>query len=212
MIINSIRLLAFIILFVTIIIKDIPFKKIFKDAIIQLYIAIFCISILILVDNITGFILTLSSLIIYFRIYSDEIKKKNELNKRETLLKSSDNTSIQDKVSKTDTEHNKCNHNKCSMDIPKKKIISNDSNYSNDSHLVPYITEENLLAAQTNIVDIINYKLNIESTDLNNLDIKKGPLYKIQGIPDVEENIENNHIRGYDIQNEYLGKMNYNIL
>ena len=212
MIINSIRLLAFIILFVTIIIKDIPFKKIFKDAIIQLYIAIFCISILILVDNITGFILTLSSLIIYFRIYSDEIKKKNELSKRETHVKSSDNTSINDKVSKEDNEHHKCNLNKCSMDIPEKKIISHDIQDIHNSNLVPYITEENLLAAQTNIVDIINYKLNIESTDLNNLDIKKSPLYKIQGIPDIGENIENQHVRGYDIHNEYLGKMNYDIL
>ena len=35
MIINSIRLLAFIILFVIIIIRDIPFKKIFKEMLIQ---------------------------------------------------------------------------------------------------------------------------------------------------------------------------------
>lgn len=207
MIINSIRLLAFIILFVIIIIRDIPFKKIFKDAIIQLYIAIFCISILIFADNITGFILTLSSLIIYFRIYSDEIKKKNELDNRETLVKSSDSST----TSETDNKHNKCGVNckhgdKCSMDIPKKKNIFNEKA---DDNSVPYITEENLLAAQTNIIDINNYTLNIENTDLNDLDVKKGPLYKIQGLPDVSEN---NQIRGYDIQNEYLGKMHYNIV
>ncbi len=69
MILNSLRLLAFIILFAIIIIKDIPFKKIFKDAMIQLYIAIFCIAVLIIVDNITGFILTLGVLIIYFPRY-----------------------------------------------------------------------------------------------------------------------------------------------
>lgn len=78
-----------------------------------------------------------------------------------------------------------------------------------DDNSVPYITEENLLAAQTNIVDIDNYKLNIENADLNDLDVKKGPLYKIQGLPDISEN---NQIRGYDIQNEYLGKMHYNIV
>jgi hypothetical protein len=211
MIINSIRLLAFIILFVIIIIKDIPFKKIFKDAIIQLYIAIFCISILILIDNITGFILTLGSLIIYFRIYSDEIKKKNELNKRETLVKSSDTSETKDVSSCSAKDHGKCGEHckhgdKCSMDIPKKKNIFNDKA---DDNSVPYITEENLLAAQTNIIDIDNYKLNIENIDFNDLDVKKGPLYKIQGLPDIGEN---NQIRGYDIQNEYLGKMHYNIV
>jgi hypothetical protein len=211
MIINSIRLLAFIILFVIIIIKDIPFKKIFKDAIIQLYIAIFCISILILIDNITGFILTLGVLIIYFRIYSDEIKKKNELNKRETLVKSSSASDTKDVSSCSAKDHGKCGEHckhgdKCSMDIPKKKNIFNDKA---DDNYVPYITEENLLAAQTNIIDIDNYKLNIENADLNDLDVKKGPLYKIQGLPDIGEN---NQIRGYDIQNEYLGKMHYNIV
>jgi len=217
MIINSIRLLAFIILFVIIIIRDIPFKKIFKDAIIQLYIAIFCISILILIDNISGFILTLSALIIYFRIYSDEIKKKNELDKRETLVKSSDASETKDTSCCTGgsgcsaKDHGKCGEHckhgdKCSMDIPKKKNIFNDKA---DDNSVPYITEENLLAAQTNIVDIDNYKLNIENADLNDLDVKKGPLYKIQGLPDISEN---NQIRGYDIQNEYLGKMHYNIV
>ena len=211
MIINSIRLLAFIILFVIIIIKDIPFKKIFKDAIIQLYIAIFCISILILIDNITGFILTLGSLIIYFRIYSDEIKKKNELNKRETLVKSSSASDTKDVSGCSAKDHGKCGEHckhgdKCSMDIPKKKNIFNDKA---DDNYVPYITEENLLAAQTNIIDIDNYKLNIENTDFNDLDVKKGPLYKIQGLPDIGEN---NQIRGYDIQNEYLGKMHYNIV
>ena len=38
-----------------------------------------CPPVLIIVDNITGFILTLGVLIIYFRVYSEEIKKKNEL-------------------------------------------------------------------------------------------------------------------------------------
>lgn len=235
MIINSIRLLAFIILFVIIIIKDIPFKKIFKDAMIQLYIAIFCISILILIDNITGFILTLGALIIYFRIYSEELRKKNELEQKdskgvETLVKGSDNN-----VNNVHTEEGKCKCNghhekcekhgdkskhsehsehekcdKCTMDTPKKKNIFNETT---DDNLVPYITEENLLAAQTNIVDISNYNLNIENSDLNNIDIKRGPLYKIQGLPDANElNGENSHVRGYDIHHQYLGQLPYDIL
>ena len=89
MIINSLRLLAFIFLFAIIIIKEIPLRNTLKDSIIQLYIAIFCIAILIIIDNITGFIITLGILILYFRIYSDEIKKKNELNKENLNKKNS---------------------------------------------------------------------------------------------------------------------------
>ena len=71
MYINTIRLLAFIVLFAIIIIVEIPFKKLFKDPTIQLYIAVLCIAILMLLDNISGFILTIGILIIYFRIYTD---------------------------------------------------------------------------------------------------------------------------------------------
>ena len=212
MILNSLRLLAFIILFAIIIIKDIPFKKIFKDAMIQLYIAIFCIAVLIIVDNITGFILTLGVLIIYFRVYSEEIKKKNELEKN--------NESSPNKHDKPDNnyqkeqiEHKEHNNtcDKCTLDIPKKKNIFNEKD--NDSGYVPYISEEHLLAAQTNIIDTNNYHLNIDTEDLHKLEIKRGPLYKIQGLPDINDlNGEINHIRGYDISNEYLGSLSYDIL
>ena len=239
MIINSLRLLAFIILFAIIIIKEIPLKNTLKDSIIQLYIAIFCIAILIIIDNITGFILTLGILILYFRIYSDEIKKKNQLNKDDLKKKDPiqfpiDN--IEEKENNIEHDSNKCN--KCSMDIPKKKNIFNNQDIIHthgniEDNYVPYISEEHLLAAQTNIIDIDNYNSNIENTDFNNLDIKKGPLYKIQGLPetslisekqnsslnplnneinDKNSNLDNTHIRGYDIYNEYLGKLSYDIL
>lgn len=213
MILNSLRLLAFIILFAIIIIKEIPFKKIFKDALIQLYIAILCIAILIIIDNITGFILTLGILIIYFRVYNDEIKKKNELEEKyketntDTINKSSEN--IENKNSLEHKEHkHTCG---CTLDIPKKKdiLINNDIN----DNYVPYISEEHLLAAQTNIIDSHNYNLNIINDDINKLDIKKGPLYKIQGLPDTNDlNIDNNFIRGYDYSSEYLGSLSYDIL
>jgi hypothetical protein len=48
---------------------------------------------------------------------------------------------------------------------------------------------------------------------LHKLDIKRGPLYKIQGLPDSSDlNGEINHIRGYDISNKYLGSLSYDIL
>jgi Ca2+/Na+ antiporter len=238
MIINSLRLLTFIILFAIIIIKEIPLKNTLKDAIIQLYIAIFCIAILIIIDNISGFILTLGILILYFRIYSDEIKKKNELNKEDLNKKSSstDNNINNIEEHKDNIHHSDTKCNKCSIDIPKKKNIFNNQDIihthgNNEDNFVPYISEEHLLAAQTNIIDIDNYNLNIENTDFNNLDIKKGPLYKIQGLPDEQivsvspkdnnpnneisdknNDIEIKHIRGYDVNNEYLGKLSYDIL
>ena len=234
MILNSLRLLAFIILFAIIIIKDIPFKKIFKDAMIQLYIAIFCIAILIIIDNITGFILTIGILILYFRIYSYEIKKKNEIIK-EDLKKEHIDLSINNIQENIDSDTNKCN--KCSIEIPKKKDIFNQNSIlthgNTDDNYVPYISEEHLLAVQTNIIDIDNYNSNIENIYFNNLDIKKGPLYKIQGLPEtpllISETLNNEpnniqindknsnyiditYIRGYDVYNEYLGKLSYDIL
>jgi len=241
MIINSLRLLAFIFLFAIIIIKEIPLRKALKDSIIQLYIAIFCIAILIIIDNITGFILTLGILILYFRIYSDEIKRKNELNKENLNKKISkefpiNNTEEIENTKNTENiehDNNKCN--KCSIDIPKKKNIFNNQDIIHthgniEDNFVPYISEEHLLAAQTNIIDINNYNSNIENLDFDNLDIKKGPLYKIQGLPetsllsekqnnpfnneinDKNKNLDITHIRGYDVYNEYLGKLSYEIL
>lgn len=224
MIINSLRLLAFIFLFAIIIIKEIPLRKALKDSIIQLYIAIFCIAILIIIDNITGFILTLGILILYFRIYSDEIKRKNELNKENLNKKISkefpiNNTEEIENTKNTENiehDNNKCN--KCSIDIPKKKNIFNNQDIIHthgniEDNFVPYISEEHLLAAQTNIIDTNNYHLNIDTEDIYKLEIKSGPLYKIQGLPDINDlNGEINHIRGYDISNEYLGSLSYDIL
>jgi Ca2+/Na+ antiporter len=214
MILNSLRLLAFVILFAIIIIKDIPFKKIFKDAILQLYIAIFCIAILLIIDNITGFIITLAVLILYFRVYSEEIKKKNELEEKNKEDSPKEQCKHKEhKEHKEDKEHKEHNEtcNKCTLDIPKKKSIMDETDNSNG--YVPYISEEHLLAAQTNIIDTNNYHLNIDTDDLHKLDIKRGPLYKIQGLPDSSDlNGEINHIRGYDISNEYLGSLSYDIL
>jgi Ca2+/Na+ antiporter len=214
MILNSLRLLAFVILFAIIIIKDIPFKKIFKDAILQLYIAIFCIAILLIIDNITGFIITLAVLILYFRVYSEEIKKKNELEEKNKEDSPKEQCKHKEQCThKEHKEHKEHNEtcNKCTLDIPKKKSIMDETDNSNG--YVPYISEEHLLAAQTNIIDTNNYHLNIDTDDLHKLDLKRGPLYKIQGLPDSSDlNGEINHIRGYDISNEYLGSLSYDIL
>jgi len=180
MIINGFRLISLIILCMIFIIKDIQYKKLFKDPLMQLYLAIICITIIMLIDNITGFILTIGLLLIYFRIYTNEIKNKTD-----------DNKNIAKFTNEVD---------KCSMDHPSIKSIVESAT---DCNKVPYITEENLLAAQTNIYNIDNY--DTEVGQLSN-EIKAGSLYNSQGL-----NNNNNHLRGYDTTNTILGTMNYNI-
>lgn len=254
MYINTFRLLAFVILFAIIIIVEIPFKKLFKDPTIQLYIAILCIAILMLLDNITGFILTIGVLVIYFRIYTEEIKNKRERENMENINDNKDKPKISlpdaphvphaphaPHVSSVSTvrcidadshntisapkdiadlsrdikdvskDHNKCDKDcdKCSMEMPKKKNIFNEFVVDN---FVPYITEENLLAAQTNIIDVNNYNLCINNKDIDVLDIKRGPLCDIQGLQDIPDLGDNKRLRGYDAYNSRLGDLTYDIL
>jgi Ca2+/Na+ antiporter len=244
MYINTFRLLAFIILFAIIIIVEIPFKKLFKDPTIQLYIAVFCIAILMLLDNITGFILTIAILILYFRVYTDEIKMKRE---RENMQDINDNkpekpaTATADAAATTATTakkepgHKEDTHkpnmdsskeaekgavgtggagcdkgcDKCSMEMPKKKNIFNEMAVDN---FVPYITEENLLAAQTNIIDVYNYNLCINNDDIETLDVKRGPLCDIQGLQDIPDLGDSKRLRGYDTYHSRLGNLTYDIL
>jgi hypothetical protein len=244
MYINTFRLLAFVILFAIIIIVEIPFKKLFKDPTIQLYIAIFCIAILMLLDNITGFILTIGVLVIYFRIYTEEIKNKRERENMEnindnkdkprislpgvphasstttvrcidadsngTISTSKDIADVRD-IKDVSKDHNKCDKDcdKCSMEMPRKKNIFNEFAVDN---FVPYITEENLLAAQTNIIDVNNYNLCIDNKDIDVLDIKRGPLCDIQGLQDIPDLGDNKRLRGYDVYNSRLGALTYDIL
>ena len=235
MYINTFRLLAFIILFAIIIIVEIPFKKLFKDPTIQLYIAVFCIAILMLLDNITGFILTIAILILYFRVYTDEIKMKRE---RENMQDINDDkpekpaTATAATTAKKEPGHKEDTHkpnmdsskeaekgaggvgcdkgcDKCSMEMPKKKNIFNEMAVDN---FVPYITEENLLAAQTNIIDVYNYNLCINNDDIETLDVKRGPLCDIQGLQDIPDLGDSKRLRGYDTYHSRLGNLTYDIL
>jgi len=237
MYISTFRLLAFVILFAIIIIVEIPFKKLFKDPTIQLYIAIFCIAILMLLDNITGFILTIGVLVIYFRIYTEDIKNKRERENMENINDNKDKPiislpgvqhvssttvrcidadsngtiSTSKDIADVSKDHNKCDKDcdKCSMEMPRKKNIFNEFAVDN---FVPYITEENLLAAQTNIIDVNNYNLCIDNKDIEILEVKRGPLCDIQGLQDIPDLGDNRRLRGYDLYNSRLGNLTYDIL
>ena len=97
MIIDTFRIVSVIILSIVVLIRDIPFKNIYKDPYMQIYLAILCLAILVLLDNITGFVITLALLIIYFRIYNTEIVEKKKVRAqiqeiKDDIKKDNDNT------------------------------------------------------------------------------------------------------------------------
>jgi Ca2+/Na+ antiporter len=207
-IINSFRALAVILLASILIIKEVPFKPLFKDAMIQFYLALACMLFLLLVDNILGFLLSICLLSLYFRIYTSELKNKKA---------SSDSGDSKCKCDGDDKENCSCSTaaaSKCDGD----KCVLNMANLDTDKHaklavaataaeaatgaatgLVPYITEENLLAAQTNIVNPVEYNKELNETDKN--------VYGSQGL-----DTKNIHIRGYDTSSVYLGTLTFEII
>jgi Ca2+/Na+ antiporter len=194
MILNSFRGLAIILLVSILIIKDIPFKKLFKDAMIQFYLAVACMAILLLVDNIIGFILSICVLTLYFRIYTSELKNKDVANAATT--------------EKVESKHKGCSDGKCEMNmahLEEKRTIATvatvatdgSSGSSGSSGSVPYITEENLLAAQSNIVNPDEYNMEQHSDNV----------YGSQGL-----DTKHLHVRGYDTTNAYLGSLSFEII
>jgi len=198
----SFRILVLVLLFIIILTQDIPYPKLFKSPTVQLYLAIITMIILLMVDNVTGFILGVCLLVLYFKIYNKELKNKkiNQIKPEETKGKS---------------EH------KCPIDKPcnMKNIIENydtstdkstdKSNAVKNTNTkqimqIPYVTEENLLAAQNNIVNTECYNNEVSG-------IEKG-LYNenVYGPQGLDK--QNTHIRGFDTQNAVLGTMHYDIL
>jgi len=200
MILNSFRGLAVILLVSILIIKEIPFKKLFKDAMIQFYLAVACMAILLLVDNIIGFILSICVLTLYFRIYTSELKNKNvAANKQDAQVASaSASAHIHDGKG--------CGDGKCEMNMARLEdksrtataatVAASTASASADGK-VPYITEENLLAAQSNIVNPNEYNKELHSDNL----------YGSQGL-----DTKHLHIRGYDTTNALLGSLSYEII
>lgn len=209
MIINSLRLLAVILLVIILIIKDIPFKPLFKDSMIQFYLALTCMVFLLFIDNIFGFILSICLLLLYFRVYTSELKNKKE-NKKEGDSSDSEPPKEHNKEhkhshgSKSNETCEKCVMNMANINADKKISIPSQPTNNTGNSLVPYITEENLLAAQTNIVNPLEYNKETHGVDKG---IYNEEVYGSQGL-----DTKNIHIRGYDTNNIYLGSLSYDIL
>ena len=198
-IINSFRGLALILLAAILIVKEVPFKALFKDAMIQFYLALTCMLFLLLVDNIFGFLLSICLLSLYFRIYTSELQNKK-------VVSGSD---ASDTKCGHGQYHEKCEMNMANIDTNKHAKLAAEAatteqmmalNNASGETLVPYITEENLLAAQSNIVNPVEYNKELHGVDNKNV-------YGSQGLDTT-----NIHIRGYDTNSEHLGTLTFDII
>ena len=183
MILNFIRaVLILLLLFVIIVDFDLPI--IINTKTNQLFIAILILLIILLVDEIIGFLIGLIFLIIYFKFYQKKIMPtKQEPSKEPSKepLTSFFNLFSDDVKPKSYTNQ---------PEIPEHYV----NHMKNENcTLIPYISDELLKSAQTNIYNDDNYKKEIK-TDNN--------YYGIQGL-----NSDNNHYPAFD--NNYK---NYNNL
>lgn len=209
-IVNSIRILAIILLVIILIAKELPFKPLFKDVMIQFYLALTCVLCLLVIDNIFGFILSICLLSIYFRIYTSELNNKKDTTKEKDKYEHDNycNHREDDKTTSKDSSNNndKCVMNMAHLNYEKKLPIPTDASTNNSTcnSLVPYITEENLLAAQSNIVNPLEYNKEFFGVDKG---VYNEDVYGSQGL-----DTKKNHIRGYDTNNIYLGSLSYDII
>lgn len=208
MILNFIRAVL-ILLLIFVIIVDFDLPIIINTKTNQLFIAIIILLIILLVDEIIGFLIGLIFLIIYFKYYQKKIMPKREqLN--DSLSPSSFsslnnayesiNNNINNYSNSTTTTTNtndplasffnffkddvKPKSNSIQPEIPDHyvKELKNEN-----CTLIPYISNELLQSAQTNIYNEDNYKKEIK-TDEN--------YYGIQGL-----NSDNKHFAAFD--NDY---------
>ena len=164
---------------------------------IQFYLAVACMAILLLVDNIIGFILSICVLTLYFRIYTSELKNKN------VAAPTSASAHIYTRDAHDTHDGKGCGDGKCEMNMARLEdksrtvaVVAASAAASADGK-VPYITEENLLAAQSNIVNPNEYNKELHSDNL----------YGSQGL-----DTKHLHIRGYDTTNALLGSLSYEII
>lgn len=159
MVINIFRGAGILLFILILIMDDFPFYKKMKQPYVQLVLAIFTVMLLLL-DPILGFIISMVLMLIYYEIY-----KKIDI-KKGIIKKNNEN----DKYMLNPLKKNSYEYF-TEKDIVKKDIIELD-----------YITEKHLDDAQNNVIDssIYNNELDNEKVDIN---------YGIQGLKIGDENI-----------------------
>ena len=159
MVINIFRGAGILLFILILIMDDFPFYKKMKQPYVQLVLAIFTVMLLLL-DPILGFIISMVLMLIYYEIY-----KKIDIKKG--IIKKNDEN---DKYMLNPLKKNSYEYF-TEKDIVKKDIIELD-----------YITEKHLDDAQNNVIDssIYNNELDNKKVDIN---------YGIQGLKIGDENI-----------------------
>jgi hypothetical protein len=203
MILNFIRAVL-ILLLIFVIIVDFDLPIIINTKTNQLFIAIIILLIILLVDEIIGFLIGLIFLIIYFKYYQKKIiPKREQLN---DSLSSSSFSSLNNAYESINNNINNYTNNTTNDPLasffnffkddvkPKSNSIQPEipDHYvkelkNENCTLIPYISNELLQSAQTNIYNEDNYKKEIK-TDEN--------YYGIQGL-----NSDNKHFAAFD--NDY---------
>lgn len=187
--------LLFLIILILAIIFDIDIPIILNTQVNQLLIAILIIFIIVAVDEIIGFLLGCIFLIIYFKYYQKIINSKNSsndnnINSNDPLLKAYSSFNINEVdsfVGDTMPQRNS------KMEKVQEHYMTN--NTKDNCIEMPYISNELLLKAQTNIYDEKNYYTEIKNND---------NMYGIQGL-----NSDLVHYSAYDTKTI---EDNYNIL
>lgn len=150
MILQVLRILVLVVLIFSIMV-DVEIPVILHTQVNQLIIAIIIITIILLVDEIIGFLLGLLFLIIYFKYYQKLIRNNQPLPELKEPL-----------INNRNDFRNESNEN-FTADVkpaPKEKTAEISDHYikmTNDGIEMPYISNELLEKAQTNIYDMTNY-------------------------------------------------------
>ena len=153
---------------------DFPFYENLKDTTIQLLLALIVIG-CILLDTTFGFIMGLVLIVIYYEIYKKIIIQKKEIDTyKNNIEKTQENNQNTIQVENTNTYNQNINNNSCELS---------------------YLSNEHLIAAQNNIFDTNNFKLEIKgiNTGYNNEKV-----YGAQGLDN-----ENINQPGFDKDNMY---------
>ena len=194
------RIFAVALLLIIVLAKDINIPKFIKQPLIQLYLGVFVIIVLLVIDNMTGFILGLCLLVLYFKFYNLELQNKSKT--------TSNNLPLDTKEKTNDVKQDKI-VSKCPLDNYKEKFSQQPDikkiNYD-DKHTtqLEYTTPEHLLAAQNNIYDLNNYNEEVLGIEKGIYDEK---VYGPQGL-----NSTNVHFKGNDDSLNTLGSLHFAIL
>ena len=182
MVINIFRGAGILLFILILIMDDFPFYKKMKQPYVQLVLAIFTVMLLLL-DPILGFIISMVLMLIYYEIYKKiDIKKgiikKNDENDKYMLNPLKKNTEYE-KYMLNPLKKNKIYENFKESDKIKKDVIELD-----------YITEKHLEDAQNNVIDTTIYNDELENAD--------EIYYGIQGLKIGDETVT-----GYN-NNDYI--------